>query len=164
MSEMDAADSRSEGWREMSQGRLEAIWIKRMRKGPMDAVASAVLEVGKGIVGNANQGGRRQVTLIEQEVWGELMRELGSSLAPSARRANLLLRGVRLADTHGCILRVGPCRIQIFGETKPCQQMETALPGLREAMFPAWRGGAFGEVLEGGRISVGDPVAWLAGR
>jgi MOSC domain-containing protein YiiM len=113
-------------------------------------------------VGNANQGGRRQVTLIEQEVWDELMREMGGSLSPSARRANLMLRGIRLEESHGRILQVGACRIQIFGETKPCQQMEDALPGLREAMFPAWRGGAFGEVLEGGRIAAGDPVAWVA--
>ena len=46
--------------------KLEAIWIKRVRRGKMDPVLTAELIAGKGIVGNANQGGRRQVTIIEK--------------------------------------------------------------------------------------------------
>jgi hypothetical protein len=38
--------------------------------------------------------------------------------------------------------------------------MEEALPGLRAVMYADWGGGAFGEVLEGGTIAVGDVVAW----
>jgi MOSC domain-containing protein YiiM len=137
-------------------GRLEGIWIKRFRRGPMDPADSAELVAGRGIVGNANQGGKRQVTLIEREVWDALMRELGGSLPPSARRANLMLAGVPLADSRGRVLRVGECVIRIYGETKPCERMEEALPGLQALMRPAWRGGAFGEVLEGGTIRTGD--------
>ena len=144
----------------MNDGRLEAIWIKRMKRGPMDPVAEAELLAGRGIVGNANQGGKRQVTLIEQEVWEELMRNLDASLSPSARRANLMVNGVRLAQSNGRVLRVGSCRIQIYGETRPCEQMEDALPGLREALKPNWNGGAYGEILDDGRIEVGDSVAW----
>jgi MOSC domain-containing protein YiiM len=137
-------------------GRLEGIWIKRFRRGPMDPADSAELVAGRGIVGNANQGGKRQVTLIEREVWDALIRELGGSLPPSARRANLMLAGVPLADSRGRVLRVGECVIRIYGETKPCERMEEALPGLQALMRPAWRGGAFGEVLEGGTIRTGD--------
>ena len=144
----------------MDAGRLEAIWIKRMKRGPMDPVAEARLLAGRGIVGNANQGGKRQVTLIEQEIWEELMRNLDSQLSPSARRANLMVNGVRLAESRGRVLRVGACRLQIYGETRPCEQMDEALPGLREAMKPNWNGGAYGEVLDDGRIVVGDSVNW----
>ena len=73
-------------------GRLEAIWLKRMRRGPMDAVERARLTAHRGLVGNTDQGGRRQVTLVEQEVWHTLMAQVGASLPPSTRRANLLLK------------------------------------------------------------------------
>ena len=142
-------------------GKLEAIWLKRMRRGPMDPVERATLKAHQGLVGNANQGGKRQVTLIEREIWERLMAEMGADLDPSARRANLLLRGIRLAHTHNRILRIGNCRIQIWGETKPCEVMEAAWPGLKDAMTDNWGGGAFGVMLDNGEIAVGDPVEWV---
>ena len=144
----------------MDEGKLESIWIKRMKRGPMDPVPVANLVAGHGIEGNANQGGKRQVTLIEREMWEEITRALNASVPPTARRANLMLNGIRLAESHGRVLRVGSCRIQIYGETRPCQQMDEAHMGLREAMKPNWGGGAFGEILDDGRIEVGDPVSW----
>lgn len=144
----------------MPGGELVTIWIKRMKRGPMDPAASADLVAGRGIVGNADQGRRRQVTLLEEAVWADLMQRLGADLDPSARRANLMVRGLALADSRKRVLRIGPCRIRIFGETKPCERMDEAWPGLKDLMFPDWRGGAFGEVLDDGRIAVGDAVRW----
>jgi len=142
-------------------GKLEAIWLKRMKRGPMDSVEQATLKVGRGLVGNANQGGKRQVTIIEKEVWESLMAAMGTDLDPSARRANLMVSDVRLVDSRHRILRIGDCRVRIYGETKPCEQMDEAWPGLREAMYDKWGGGAFGEVLDDGKIMVGDPIQWL---
>jgi MOSC domain-containing protein YiiM len=139
-------------------GRLEAIWIKRSRRGPMDAAERATFVAGAGIAGNANQGGRRQVTVIEKESWNGLMDGLSADLDPSARRANLMVSGVSLRETAGRVLRVGGCRIELKGETKPCERMDEALPGLRAAMRPDWGGGAFGVILDDGEIRVGDRV------
>ncbi|MEO6446996.1 MAG: MOSC domain-containing protein [Gemmatimonadaceae bacterium] len=144
----------------MTDTRLESIWIKRARLGKMDPAAEAQLDEGQGIAGNANRGGRRQVTIIAREVWQAHMAVLGGALDPAARRANLMVSGCDLENSRGRVLRIGACRIAIRGETKPCERMDEALPGLRAVMFPRWGGGAFGEVLSGGTIRVGDAVSW----
>ncbi len=146
----------------MTTGKLEAIWIKRAKRGPMDPKERATLIANRGIVGNADQGRKRQVTIIAQERWAELMAETGANLAPSARRANLMVSGVDLADSRGKILQIGEVRIQIYNETRPCEQMDEAFSGLRNAMKSNWGGGAFGIVLDDGEIGVGDPVQWVA--
>jgi MOSC domain-containing protein YiiM len=58
------------------------------------------------------------------------------------------------------VLRIGDARVRIFGETRPCHQMDEACPGLQGALSPPWGGGAFGEVIENGAIAVGSPVSW----
>jgi MOSC domain-containing protein YiiM len=144
----------------MSDSRLEAIWIKRARLGPMDPAPKAALVAGRGIVGNANQGGRRQVTIIAREVFDELRRSLGPGVQPVMRRANLMVSGLALPETKGRVLRIGRVRIRVNGETRPCERMDEALPGLREAMRVRWGGGVFAEVVAGGQIRVGDAVGW----
>ncbi len=142
-------------------GRLEAIWLKRERGGTMDAVAEVTAEVGGGLAGDANFGRtRRQVTLIEKEVFDALNDEFGSLVDPALRRANLMVSGVRLADTRDRKLRIGDCLLQVRGETRPCTLMEDQLTGLRDALDPGWRGGIFCTVLSDARIQVGDEVRW----
>jgi MOSC domain-containing protein YiiM len=102
------------------------------------------------------------VTLIEAEVWDALRRLLGPGLEPDARRANLLLRGLPLAHSRGRTLRIGTCRLRIGGETRPCERMDEAFPGLEHALEPDWCAGAFAEVLDDGVIAVGDEVSWNA--
>jgi MOSC domain-containing protein YiiM len=139
---------------------LERIWLKRAKGGPMDSVATAELEAEGGLRGNANRGGKRQVTIISAQRWAELMDNLGADLPPSTRRANLMVSGLDLEQSRGRVLRVGDTRLKINGETRPCEQMEAAHAGLQQLMSGRWGGGAFAEVLDGGEIHVGDTVEW----
>lgn len=153
---------------ETVHGEVRRLWTKRAKGGPMDPHESVALVTGEGIEGDANHRGRRQVTLIEEEAFEAITRELteefgperGERADPILRRANVLLRGVSLEGTRGRILRLGPCRLEVHGETRPCNQMEEALPGLQAALDPHWRGGVYATVLEGGEVAVGDSVRW----
>jgi MOSC domain-containing protein YiiM len=141
-------------------GRVERLWVKRAHRGAMDARDSIELVARRGVDGSADRGGRRQVTLLEREVWDALMRELGSDAGPETRRANVLVAGIDLRASRGRVLRLGATRVGIGGEVKPCERMEEAVTGLRALMRPDWRGGAFGEVLDGGTVAVGDVAEW----
>ena len=112
-------------------------------------------------MGNANQGGKRQVTLLSKETWEERIKELGLQTDPIARRANLLISGLELANSRTRIINIGSCQIKIWGETKPCEVMDKVHPGLQDALRHEWGGGAFGEVLNDGEIAVGDEVSWV---
>jgi len=127
----------------------------------MDARAAARVVAGQGIEGNANQGGWRQVTIIEREVWERHTTALGVTIDPAARRANLMVSGLPLSGARGRTLRIGACRVLIRGETKPCHILDDAAAGLQDALRPDWGGGAFGEVLDDGEIRVGDAVTFL---
>jgi MOSC domain-containing protein YiiM len=139
-------------------GRVEAMWIKRVRLRPTEPVTEAEVRAGHGLVGNTGQGRRRQVTFISSEAWREMMNELGADVDPALRRANVMVSGVDLNAARGKVLEIGGCRFELWGETKPCERMDEALPGLRAVMARDWRGGAFGVALDSGVIRVGDAV------
>jgi MOSC domain-containing protein YiiM len=142
-------------------GEIVSIWIKRAHRGPMDRVREAELVAGRGVRGSADQGRKRQITIITEESWDEAQEAVGMAVDPSARRANVLVRGLDLESSRGKLLRLGDCVVRVFGETRPCNLMDEVQPGLREALKPRWRGGVFGEIVEGGTIHVGDAASLL---
>lgn len=143
-----------------TSGRVQALWVKRAHRGPMDAAARVTLVAGEGVRGSADRGGSRQVTVISEERWDHLLEQLGERPDPVVRRANVLVRGVELPVRRGGVLRLGEARLRIKGETRPCERMDEALDGLRAALRADVGGGVYGEVLTGGIVQVGDPVAW----
>ena len=66
----------------------------------MKPVTSATLVANRGLLGSADQNGRRQVTIISQERWKEVERQLGSGVDPAFRRANLMISGIDLVNSR----------------------------------------------------------------
>lgn len=126
----------------------------------MDPVKVSSARENQGLVGNADQQGKRQVTIIEKEVFDALSEELQSAIDPSWRRANVMVSGIRLEESRGRRLQIGDLTLEIEGETRPCERMDEAFPGLQKALQPKWRGGVYGVVLNNAEIQVGDPVSW----
>ncbi len=138
------------------KGRVEALWLKRAHRGVMDATDEARFVENKGIADDANFGrSKRQVTIIEEEVFQRIADAL-PDVKPYMRRANVMVSGIRLAETRGQILRLGDVRIRLVGETRPCERMDAQVPGLTAALDPDWNGGVYGVVLDDGPVRVGD--------
>ena len=141
-------------------GRVEALWTKRARRGPMDPADRIRLVAGKGVASDANFGrGRRQVTVIEREVFDRIRAKL-PTVDPAMRRANVMVSGIRLEGTRDRILRLGGVRLHVRGETRPCERMDAQCDGLRLALDPHWNGGLFAVVLDDGEVRIGDEVRW----
>jgi MOSC domain-containing protein YiiM len=126
----------------------------------MDALDVGELIAGEGLAGSVGRSRRRQVTIIEREVWDRVQEELQAAIPYSARRANLMISGIRLEETRDQVLRIGSTLVRIGGHTTPCERMDEACEGLRAKLEPHWGGGAFGQVIRGGIVRIGDEVRW----
>lgn len=125
---------------------------------PMVEIESCNLIPGRGIDTENRPAGQREVTLISARSWRDVCSELGQELPWHTRRANFLVEGIDLGSLVGAEITMGPVRIHIHGESKPCRVMDQQCPGLRHALKPDHRGGVFGQVLNGGRVRIGDSI------
>lgn len=130
----------------------------------METIEQATVTVEAGVAGDyagvrrGTSSGRRQVTVLAIEGWRAACRDLGVELPWRLRRANLLIERLHLAEGAGGQLEIGSVRLEITGETDPCERMDAQHPGLMTALAPAWRGGVTCRVLAAGTIRLGDPV------
>jgi MOSC domain-containing protein YiiM len=96
---------------------------------------------------------------MTQSAWAAACSAIGTESLPwTARRANLLVDGIELKGKIGYDLRVGDALLTISGETRPCEVMEQAHPGLMAALQPQWRGGVTCRVTRSGKVAVGCEV------
>lgn len=127
---------------------------------PMNEMSVARITTREGVNGDARgKPGRRQVTVMTRSGWEAACSELGVDHLPwTARRANLLVDGVELRGKIGYDLRVGDAVLTVTGETRPCEVMNQAYPGLMEALKPEWRGGVTCCVTRSGEVAIGCEV------
>jgi MOSC domain-containing protein YiiM len=147
-------------------GRLIGIARKAERRAPVELIERGRITVEAGLDGDwrGPKSEDRRVTVMTREGFEAALKELpadAATLTWTARRANLLVEGVRLPNAVGGVIQIGPVVLDITGETAPCSRMDEAYPGLLKALHPDWRGGVLCRVVEGGEIALGDAVEVL---
>jgi MOSC domain-containing protein YiiM len=101
----------------------------------------------------------RQITVMTKENWEIICDELQCNIPWTTRRANILIEGLDLKNTTGQQLRIGNFRLEITGETHPCNRMDEQFDGLTNALTPNWRGGVTCKLISEGEIKLGDRVS-----
>jgi len=135
---------------------------------PLQQADSIEVITGKGILGEpryferrsraTGKLTRRQVSLIEREQITQHAFTLGlDKIPPGAVRANIETTGVDLIALIGRDVVIGSAILHFYEPRKPCEKMDAICVGLRELMEPN-RQGVMAEVVQSGRISVGDRV------
>ncbi len=141
-------------------GRLIGICRASEKLAPLDVLEQAQVSIEAGIAGDVRgRKSGRQVTVLFREGWQDACRDAGApDLTWLTRRANLYVEGLEPPRTVGVELMIGEIVLKVAAETRPCALMDAALPGLRAAMKPDWRGGVCCDVIRGGTIRLGDAV------
>lgn len=145
-------------------GRLVGIARRAARFAPMEEVASARISLAAGLEGDHKgiKFPNRQITVLSVEAWRDAAHDAGEpDLSWTTRRANLLVEGVHLPRAAGGVLRVGEVELEVTSQTVPCRRMDDAMPGLRKALHPDWRGGVTCRVRQAGLVKLHDPVEVL---
>lgn len=126
----------------------------------MESLEEITISVAAGLDGDyRGSHERRKVTVVTRAGWEEACDTVGRAVPWIARRANLLLDGLEPLDIVAGHIRVGPVLLEILGETRPCERMDEACPGLMEALVPNRRAGSYCRVLSGGTVRIGDAVS-----
>lgn len=143
------------------RGKLQWIGLRPARRAPIKVVKHAELIVDQGIVGDRaaeSKGGKRQVTLIQQEHLPVIAACLNKQeVQPDMLRRNLVVSGINLLALKDKRFRIGSAELEYTGICAPCSQMETVFG---EGGYNAIRGhgGITARIISGGTVSVGDEV------
>ena len=120
---------------------------------------SVTVDIKTGIQGDARGSKKqRQITILFEDDWKKVCKDLNSSLHWTTRRANLFVSGINGPQEENSIINIVKIKLKINYETDPCDVMEKQKPGLKKALTPDWRGGVCCSVIQGGQISIGDNV------
>jgi MOSC domain-containing protein YiiM len=141
-------------------GVLAGIARREKKLSPMETLQSAEVSAETGVANDSRgKPGKRQVTLLSAHDWRAACDEVGKDVVWTTRRANLFIEDFDLPREAGRLILIGDVRLRTTVEIDPCSRMDDQCPGLKKALQPNRRGGVGCEVLQGGRIKIGDTVS-----
>jgi len=136
---------------------------------PMRTHDAVELVAGSGIVGDRYQIGveqgfysekpeeGRQVTLFEQEVLDDVLRDYKIELLPEEHRRNITTRGVPLNHLVGRRFWIGECLVEATRLSVPCRHIEEILG--KPVFDPlVHRSGLNCKILQGGTVRLGQAI------
>ena len=149
-------------------GTVHAIYLAPAAGAAPVAVDEVLAVAGRGLEGDRYflgvgsfsrwPGEGRAVSLIEQEAIEAIRHDHGIDLTGGRSRRNIVTAGVALADLVGKTFRIGDAMFRGVRPAAPCRYLERRVaPGTMDAM--KGRAGLRADVIEGGVIRAGDPVA-----
>ena len=158
-------------------GRIDTIFLRPARLAPLLSPTEALVEPGRGLIGDRRSAAprlgdlaqKREVTLLQAEHLPVVAGLLGlPALDPARLRRNLVVSGINLLSMRSLFpdvrlqWRLGDDVIlEITGTCEPCSLMEAELG---EGGYNAMRGhgGVTARVVAGGILRVGDAVRLAA--
>jgi hypothetical protein len=153
-----------------SIGRVASLHLHPAEPGaPLQSVELIEVVAGKGIARNGRYFGRvrrstgepsrRQVSLMAREQIGEHAAALGlETIPPGAVRANIETVGIESMDLLDRDLSIGEAVLRLYEARTPCHKMDAVCEGLTNLMENN-RQGVLAEVVQSGRIRVGDGIS-----
>lgn len=152
------------------QGTVTAIYIAPQAAAPMQALAAALLQAGKGIAGDRYYRGDGtfsaklrdkpdfEVTLIEAEQVDAFNARTGLDLDYGALRRNIVTRGVDLNALVGKTFRAGAVSLEGIRLCEPCAHI-ARLAAREIPQEMVHRAGLRARIVAGGQLRVGDAIA-----
>lgn len=138
-------------------GRVETIFIRQDRRGPIRSLSSVRI-TADGLHGDHARAGKRAVTLIQSEHLPVISALLANQkVDPGKLRRNIVVSGINLLALRTSRIQIDDCILHIHGPCPPCSRMEETFgPGGYSAV--RGHGGVYAEVVVPGQITIGSPI------
>jgi len=140
----------------------EVVWmgVRPARAADLQSVVKVEAVASQGLEGDhySSKGGKRQVTLIQQEHITAVASMVGANeIHPGLLRRNIVIKGLNLLALKDKKFQLGEAVLEYTGLCHPCSRMEE---NLGEGGYNAMRGhgGITARILEGGLISIDDQL------
>lgn len=150
-------------------GKIVAIFATPEAGTPLQAVAEAILEGGRGLVGDhyyrhegtfskkLRDSADWEITLIEREEIQRFNQSQGACLSEGSFRRNIVTSGVKLNDLVGNRFHVGPALLEGIRLCEPCAYLGSLLgPTVVKGM--AHRAGLRARIIAGATVRPGDSI------